>query len=314
MVLLGIFGLTFVSTGKSDFLSSLTGAVTSETTTVSVTINSAPKIIFVSRVYPQTISEATTVSVYNITFNVTDNDGFGDINNQSAQIRVNISGTDRFNTSCVNITPFTNSSGSSGMSFNCSFSVWYFDPPGNWTINVSINDTAGVYAENLSTTFELYQTTAMVMYPNALTWPTLELGRTNQTSNNDPVRINNTGNKNINVGGITVAGYNLQGVTTTTQFINAENFSVAPVNFTGTGVGTAECNGTQMFNGTSGAAAPRAIFAANITRGNNSVDDGTTASGQEELWFCLRTVPSEVSRQTYDTSGTSTSSWTVAVS
>ena len=151
------------------------------------------------------------------------------------------------------------------------------------------------------------------MYPTALTWATLELGRTNQTSNNDPLIINNTGNKNIAVGDITVAGYNLQGTSITTDFINAENFSISAVNFTVSG-GPMECNGTQMFNGSSGTAAPQAIFAANITRGNNSINTNNQASGQEELFVCLRTVPFGITRQTYNTAGLSSKIWTVAVS
>ena len=170
-----------------------------------------------------------------------------------------------------------------------------------------------MYSENITTNFQVQSTTAMNMYPTALTWATLELGTTNQTSNNDPLRINNTGNKDIAVGGITVAGYNLQGTSITTDFINAENFSISAVNFTGSG-GPMECNGTQMFNGTSGAAAPQAIFAANITRGNNSINTNNQASGQEELFVCLRTVPLGITRQTYNTAGLSSKVWTVAVS
>lgn len=310
------------SINGSAFWNSLTGAATSETTTLSVVINSAPKIVFVSPVHRQTITEGSTTNIINITFNVTDGDGFGDINNKSGQIRINLTtsinsstAVDRFNTSCVNITPFTYG-GDSGMSFNCSITIWYFDGPGNWTINVSANDTAGVYVENRTgSSMEVLATTAMAMNPNALTWATLELGRTNQTSNNDPVIINNTGNKNINVGGVTVTAYNLQGATTTTDFINAGNFSLYPVNGTGGG-GPLECNGTMMINGTNSTTTSisTAISVANITRGNNSNNDETGASGQEQLYFCLRLIPTEVSRQTYNTGGGHTAAWTVAVS
>ena len=285
MLLLAIFSISFLFMEKEGegYWGLLTGAATSETTTVSVTINAAPVIFFVSPVHQQSISEATTSSVYNISFNATDADGFGDINNNSAQIRISLAGeSDRFNSSCVNVTPFTTASGS-GMSFNCSVNIWYFDGPGNWTINVSVNDTAGVYVENRSNSLEIRSTTAMAMYPNALTWPTLELGQTNRTSNNDPLIINNTGNKNINAGGITVSGFNLQGATVATDFINAENFSISPIN----NITNAECNGTQMSNGT---------------------------SGQEELFFCLRFVPLGITRQTYNTAGASSSPWSIAVS
>lgn len=272
-------------------------------------VNAAPVVYWVAPVHSQSITEGGIAQIINISFNVSDANGKDDIDNSSAQIRISLAGeTDRTNSSCA-----ASASTSTTIQFNCTVGIWYFDGAGSWTINVSVRDKSSTYTENRSTTFELLSTTAMTMSPNALTWATLELGRTNQTANNDPIRINNTGNKNIAVGGITVTGYNLQGITTLTDFINAENFSIFPVNNTGSG-GPIECNGTQMFNGTSGAAAPQTISVANITRGNNSIDDGTAASGQEELFVCLRFVPLGITRQSYDTSGLSTGPWTIAVS
>ena len=299
-------GFYNVSFGANDTLNYINSTEFTNFTAV----NDAPIVYWVAPVHSQSITEGGIAQIINLTFNVSDANGKDDIDNSSAQIRISLPGeTDRFNTSCA-----TGASTATTIQFNCTVGIWYFDGAGSWTINVSIKDKSSTYAENRSTSFELLSTTAMTMSPNALTWATLELGRTNQTSNNDPIRINNTGNKNIAVGGITVAGYNLQGITTTTDFINAENFSIAPVNFTGSGVGTAECNGTQLFNGTSGAAAPQAISIANITRGNNSIDDGTAASGQEELFVCLRFVPLGITRQSYDTSGAHTKPWSIAVS
>ncbi|MDO8511265.1 MAG: Ig-like domain-containing protein, partial [Nanoarchaeota archaeon] len=272
-------------------------------------VNAAPAVYWVAPVHSQSITEGGIAQIINISFNVSDANGKDDIDNSSAQIRINLVGeTDRTNSSCV-----ASSSTSTTIQFNCTVGVWYFDGAGSWTINVSVRDKSSTYAENRSTTFELLSTTAMTMSPNALTWPTVELGRTNITANNDPIRINNTGNKNIAVGGITVTGYNLQGITTPTEFINAENFSIFPVNNTGSG-GPIECNGTQMFNGTSGTAAPQVISIANITRGNNSIDDGTAASGQEELFVCLRFIPAGITRQGYSTAGASSGPWTVAIS
>jgi hypothetical protein len=149
------------------------------------------------------------------------------------------------------------------------------------------------------------------MYPTALTWARLELGTTNQTSNNDPLLINNTGNADIGVGGITVTGYDLQGTSILTDLIAAGNFSIHAVNGSTdcSGAGCLECNGTSMVNNT---VAP--VQVANLTAGNNSINDGTGASGQEQLYMCLRLVPLSISRQSYDTSGAATDPWVISIS
>ena len=235
--------------------------------------------------------------------------------NSTAQLRVNITGeTDRVNSSCqpLNMTgPFT-------VNYSCSVYMWYFDGAGNWTVNASIKDRNGNYTYNTSISFELQSTVAMKMYPTSLTWPTFEFGATNTTSNNDPLVINNTGNKDIAAGSITVTGYSLQGVTTTTEFINARNFTISVLNGTSgcTGASCFECNGTSMLNQS---AIP--IQTANITAGNNSIYNltdtyGTSGSGQETLFMCIPQFPltTDISRQTFATNGTHTAVWTVAVS
>ena len=181
---------------------------------------------------------------------------------------------------------------------------------GNSVVNASIRDTGGTYAENLSTSLEIYALTAMLMSPNALTWATLELGTTNQTATNDPIVINNTGNIDIGAGGIIITGYDLQGASITTDFIRAQNFSIHHLNGTAdcSGPTCLECAGTALVNKTA-----TAISIANLTAGNNSINALDAASGQEALFICLKTVPSEIARQTYNTSGAATSSWVIAV-
>ena len=123
--------------------------------------------------------------------------------------------------------------------------------------------------------------------------------------------LNNTGNKDIATTGITVTGYNLRGLTTTSEFINDKNFSVSNVNGSSScsGVACLECNGTIMSNATA-ESLPNAILSA----GNYSLNYQNDTSGQENLFFCLMTVPSEISRQTYDTSASNqTASWTITV-
>ena len=292
-------------------------------------INTLAVISNITNTSPITITEGGSVGAF-FSFVAFDVDGFGDLDNATAKIRVNITTAgssaltggfaDRLNNTCSQVAQLNDTT----IRYNCSVNMWYWDTPGNWTINASIKETNGIMAQTYNTNFELYQTTSMVMSPNALTFGTLDLGDTNKTSNSDPIIINNTGNKNISSGGITVEGYDLQGLTVNTEFIKAQNFSIRALNGSAecTGVSCLECNGTMLLNATSGSANPVPIVSANITRGNNSIGSGTQfylnessrESGQEALYLCLRKVPSEISRQTYDTSGGATSAWTIAVS
>ncbi|MDP3639687.1 MAG: hypothetical protein Q8R53_00605 [Nanoarchaeota archaeon] len=293
--------------GVSYATNPLTGQVTSRQANLSIRINAPPVIFFVSNVTPQSITEASTTLV-NFSFTASDADGAADINNNSAQLRIMRTGeTDRVNLSCHPLALIS----ATAINYSCSVYVWYFDGAGPWTVNASLNDTAGQRAENASRTFELQETAAMALSPTALTWATLPAGFTNQTSNNDPITVNNTGNKNIAAAGFLTTGYNLQGLSTLTDFINAQNFSVSPVNGTPscTGVACLECNGTLMSNNTA-----QSISSANLTRGNNTINQHNQTSGQEDIFFCLRTVPTEIARQVYDTTGSATSAWVVEIS
>lgn len=307
--------IPFVLSGRGNFLNSLTGAATSSSISTSITINSPPVIslVTVRNTTANTVAESGLQQI-NISFVANDTDGLGNLDNNSAAIIINKTGeTPRINYSCV-----ANATTPIGINYSCIVSVWYFDHGGDWTINVSIKDTSGAYGENRSTQLFLGTLTAMVMSPAALTWPTLEIGATNKTSNNDPITINNTGNKDIGLGGITITGRDLIGQTTPSDVIRAQNFSVHAINGTSSscsGASCLQCNGTQLLNNT---AQPLAI--ANITAGNNSINSHTgmnsTSSGQEDIFFCLRTVPSEIIRQVYNTTGNvnATAAWTIAVS
>ena len=289
----------------NDTVGNFNGSVSNLSFSLTVSA-SAPVVSWVAPVSTQSITEGSVTNV-KFTFNVTDANGAGDINNNSARLYLNFSSEAvRFNDTCQ-----ANQSVGNTVLFDCIVPIWYFDGAGDWTINASANDSTGALAINVSANFTLASTIAMTMSPTALTWSTLELGAGNQTSNSDPLTINNTGNRDISTGGITVTGYNLQGVTTTTEFILAQNFSVWHNNGSNscTGVSCLECNGTQLLNATA-----ETLPYANITAGNNSQNYQNETSGQENLFICLRLVPTEISRQTYNTAGINTAFWTVTVS
>ncbi len=294
-VLLVLLIILIISTVFSSFFQDvtnlITGRATSDTTNLSIIIgNTAPIIESVSAIPAQSITEAGTTAV-EFSFTATDIDGVGNLDDTSAKASFNKTGeTTRTNSSCSLVSDVD----SDTANYTCKILIYYWDGSGDWTVNASIEDINDEYAENTSTTFTLSQTTAMIMGPTALTWPTILLTSTNQLSNNDPIIINNTANKDITSGNVQVTAIDMQGQTTTTEYLLAGNFTV----------NTADaCDaGTVMVNGTA-----TAVSGATIPAGNNSA-----GQGQEELYFCLEEVSEGISQQTYSTAGAG--AWTIGVS
>src|SRR3989344_3840928 len=145
-----LFLISFASAGFfGNIVDRLTGKATSNTTTLNITVgNSLPAINFVQAVPPQNPLEGTARKI-TFYFNVTDADGVLNLNSSSAKAYFQRTGeTTRSNISCVEAS-------TSGLSANysCTVGMWYFDGAGAWTINVSIKDIYGGYAENSTTSF-----------------------------------------------------------------------------------------------------------------------------------------------------------------
>ena len=131
----------------------------------------------------------------------------------------------------------------------------------------------------------------MVISPNSLSWSTLTSGSINQTSNNDPTLINNTGNFN---GTINVNAINLLGETTSSNRLDANNFTAFHTD-------SVVCaSGITLVNATS-----TTINNTFANRGNLSIGGGV---GQEEIFYCIPKVPL-ISSQTYST--TQGGSWAI---
>jgi hypothetical protein len=127
----------------------------------------------------------------------------------------------------------------------------------------------------------------MVMSPTALTWPSVGLSSTDTGSNNDPITINNTGNDEGLY--INVTAFNLTGDTTSTEIIPAANFTISNI--------TEGCAGNVLVHNTD-----VNITSAILEKGNNTIAANDSTSGQEQLFFCLKVLPSDISSQNY-TSG-----------
>ncbi|MBI3623061.1 hypothetical protein HY212_03200 [Candidatus Pacearchaeota archaeon] len=243
----------------------------------------APTIGAVNAISAQNPTESSTKAI-TFNFTATDANGGSTINISTAAAYFQFSGeTTRQNTSCINTSvPVGND-----INFTCTISMQYFDKPAAWTINATIKDNSGSYAENSSTTFTYNTLTSMVMSPTSLGWDQIVTWQTNVGSNNDPILINNTGNDEVLDTNVTA--YNLRGETTTTEFIYAANFSIQNI--------SQGCSGTTMANATS-----KNITSALLQRGNNSLNYGNFTSGQQNLYFCLTGLPSSLSQQSYSSS------------
>ena len=279
--------------GFPDLWGKITGKATSGTASVNITIgNSAPTIGFVQAISAQDPTIGSTTSI-TFNFTVTDTDGASNINTSSGEAYFTRSGeATRSNTSCTQIY----SAVGNNLNFTCTIDMWYYDENGAWDINVTAVDINGARAINSSTTFTYNVQTAMTMSPTSLSWNSVGLSDTDTGSSNDPIIINNSGNDvdlNINV-----TGLNLRGETTTSEYIFANNFTVENA--------SEGCSGTTLANATS-----TNITSAILQRGNNSLDYNNATSGQEQIYFCLKGVPQDISAQSYSSSAYG--AWTVEI-
>jgi len=297
-VLLG----SIASAGFFDWLKeTITGrASTTQQTNVSISVTGVNRVTISvwndSFVATSPTEGSNNYIMFNVT--VTDTDGNSDINDSSVRAEFINGSIIRANATCAPGGTTTNS-----QNFSCGIDLWYFDLNGQWRINVTANDLGNkTYVSNYSTDFIYSQLQSIVITPQALSWPSVSPGGTNQTSNNDPTSINNTGNYNA-TGNLQVQGYNLYGANG--EFINVANLTVdIETNTTCTGAECIECGGTNLVNGSA-----QSVIGSVLERGN------LTAGGKanETIYYCIRQIPSGISSQTYSTQNTGGTAWIVKI-
>ena len=299
LIFIMLSSFSFVSAGFFDFFRKGPQLSPNQPLGVNITVgNTAPQIIFVDVISPVDITEDSIVAV-TFSFLARDVDGASNLNDASATASFNRSGEVTRSNPCSLIGVVD----STTKNYSCTINIWYFDGAGTWIINATIADNNGLNIENTTTGFTLNPTTAIQMSPGILTWNPLSIIDRNQTSNNDPLLLNNTGNDN-NLG-VNITAIDLKGETTTTEYIFAGNFTIdIETGGVCSGASCIECDGTRMVNETT-----KLINGAVLPKGNHSINDGST--GQEQLYFCM-TALNAISSQSYSTAGGGT--WTVLVS
>ncbi len=243
-----------------------------------------------------TLDDKTQVS---FTFVACDSEGSADIDMGFA----NMTGEANFlnnNLTCGE-TAWTNTT---CKQFNCTFDFWYWYKAGFWNYSMNVTDGTEWTHANAST-FQLGETTGMVMSPTYLGWSSINSGDTNKTTTNDPIIVNNTGNYNVSLSKVNVTAYDLHGEAIVTSYIDAGNFTVdIETGGACTGADCIECDGTLMANATS-----KDITNSMLPRGNHSIGDGTA---QEQLYFCLTRVPTGLGVQSFSTQNSQ--QWLVGIS
>lgn len=288
-------------------MTAITGRVQLQTYGVNVTVgNQAPKIPPANISVPANADvTAGGAKLVNFTFVACDQDE----QNDNLVARGNYTGESDFfdeNLSCFRMA-WTNTT---CQQFNCSMNIWSWYTPGSWNFSMNVTDGTA-WAHSNSSTWTLGTTTAMVIGPRNISWTSLNLDSWNNTPTNDPITVNNTGNYNVTYGNVNITGSDLKGEETKTQYIPGANFTV---NIDTSSGWKAECfnstdNGTAIVNETS-----VKIGGSMLRRGNYSLHDG--ASGQAQIYFCLRHVPpsSLISTQSYSTSAyTTPKQWLIGV-
>ena len=286
LVTLILFSPNLTKFPKESGIKTITGMAQQQTAILNISVgNNAPKIccprLGTKGAQAVNLDSKRSISVL---FNVSDIDGnsglkaFGNLTGQGAT--AGIARFVNYNLSCV----YTGKSNATSKEFNCSAPIWYYFRAGRWNISVNATDgTNKVVTGKNYTEIVLAQSIAITIGPSSLTWASVNLGADNQTSNNDPVTINNTGNYNVSISKVNVTAYDLHG-----EAVGYESQKIPAANFTvdvddGGGI-TLECDGTAMANKTS-----INIVNSILPLGNHSLPDGKTAA--ENLSFCLIDVP-----------------------
>jgi hypothetical protein len=294
LIIIAVFGGLFFDDITHGF-EGITGWSLTNTTSLSISISSTPPVIYYfGAISQQTITESSSITVPFVV-SVYDIDGIKTIaNSSSMNASAALSGeVTRTNLSCVRM----HNINTTAANYSCTLTMWYFDGAGDWTVNVSVFDTSNAIADTKNTTFTLASTPAMIMAPLSLTWSSIAMTSVNQSATNNPIILNNTGNKPITAGNVKVEAIDLQGGTTATEYLRAANFRVGPT----TSVALAECGATAMVNETA-----TAIDTATLAKGNN-----TAGYGNSTLYFCLANVTGGITPQTYSTAVSG--KWTISI-
>ena len=276
LVLTALFAIFMIPTMLSPVL-----AATQDSTGVNLTIQSiSPEVYFVEAIAAQDPVDGNTTTV---TFEVRirDNNTYSDISSVNATF-FKTGETNRTDASCT----FSSQLSATTANYSCSVDMLYYDLDGFWNVSVVSEDADSNTDTNDSISFTYNQLSAMRMSPNNITFGSLSPGQTGVGATDDPIVLNNTGNQNFTQ--INTTALDLNGVTNSTEYIPAGNFSMNVADSSG---------GDSLANNTA------------VTLTSGTLPRGATST--EDIYFYLEEVPT-VQAQVYNTAALGV--WTIQVS
>jgi hypothetical protein len=256
-------------------------ASTSDTTQVSAVIGNRPPVVY--NVQSISAKDPTESSSTTIAFNtsVDDPEGYGSISKVNATFSKG-GETARTTSTC---TP-SDIINDTARKFSCTINMQFYDGSGSWAVNVSAFNNGALWGFNDSTSFTYNTLTAWTMATHSMSFGTIYLGQTGAGATDDPIVMTNTGNADLS-GLIKVKALDLKGVTNTSQYLPAGDFSGNIADSAG---------GDAMINNTA-----KLLTGTSLAKG---------VSSTESLYFYIESVPtSDLSYQTYNTAGLG--QWTI---
>ena len=285
LVLLTIIIIPIAFAGWIDFLKGgMTGWVPATNYTARVVIgtgaNSPPNITFVSNYSITSLNSGTSTSIA-FSFIAYDIDGVSDLNDASATANFTLAGENtRYNLSCRNVSDVNVTGGNDlrSANYSCDVVMWFYDRPGAWLINVTINDTAGLKGYNATTYTNIPALISINMTPSSLNWTNLPQGSANQNATSS-INITNDGNQILT--NLTIKAYELLGQG------GAAGNTITAGSFTAGNNTATKCQQQALVNNT----------AQNVTAMMTVYGKGTYS---QPIYYCIPTVP-EITSGTYNT-------------
>ena len=160
--------------------------------------NSAPTITDVESGIVVTLTAESSTPV-NVSFNVTDANGFGDLNESTSQcVGFKTGESDRTSTSCT-----AQSQSGNDLTYNCAVNFQFFDAAAaDWRWNCSVSDNSLASDFNDTVTFTVNALNFIDQNATTFTWFSAITNVTDQEANSS-IRLDNGGNQDYETANVT---------------------------------------------------------------------------------------------------------------
>ena len=198
--MIAIFGIMFVVT-MTAYLVAADTVCTSQDCSVGASLtvgNSNPIVIAVQDGISVTGTGESSVAV-EVLFNATDANGFGDLNDSTAQcIGYKTGDLNRTTSSCT-----AQDQSGNDLAYNCTVAFQYFDSAGaDWNWDCSVSDNFGLSANNNTVNFTINALNYVDVNVTTVTWSSVTPNVDDQEAN-APINLDNGGNQDYESANVT---------------------------------------------------------------------------------------------------------------